>query len=181
MQKEFRHNTPLFSQYHDIKNKKWKTKGCGIVALKMILLYYKPDAKITTPQLISRAVTIGGFLKNVGWKHKELAKLSSGLGLYGKNFDWAQKTYNIAVKNLISFLRDGPVIASLKKNLRKKSGGHLVIITGFNKSFVFINDPNGRTAQTIQKRIPWQKFSLLWKRRIIVIRPQYITNQRKIK
>jgi len=163
--------TPLYSQYRDIKNKKWNEKACGITALAMACEYYCPDAKVSLPRLIAEGIRRKGYQKRVGWKHAPLAELCRLYGLQGKNFDFAKNSLSFARREFKRLLQTGPVIVSIWQNPKTRTGGHLATAVGYNRKSVFLNDPSGQTDRTIQKRIPWKTFDDVWKKRVIVILP----------
>lgn len=170
--------TPRYSQHRDVRNRRWKNRACGAVAFKMMCDHHRPDADISLPRIIARVASRGGYLRNVGWRHKELADAASLYGLRGKNFDWAHEPYPAARANLKALLRAGPTVLSVWRNPEKRSGGHLVTAVGFNASSVVIHDPDGRTPQEIRKRVPWPAFRMLWKQRAIAVRPERIAKRK---
>ena len=170
MQNVFR--TPFYSQYRDIKNKKWKKKACGIAALAMMCEYHRPQAEISLPRLITEGTKRGGYQKGVGWKHKALAELCGIYALRGKNFDLAKKPFSFSQKQLKASLRKGPVVVSVWRDPKKRSGGHLVTAVGFDTRSFLLKDPLERTDGAMQKRVTWKTFGNIWKKRMVVASPK---------
>lgn len=169
-----RFDVPGYSQHLDVKNLRWKRRSCGIVALKMAMDFHSPEKEnvLALSQLVREGFEARAYIKNVGWSHRELAKLATRHGLNGTNYDWFHETPPSAFKKLLRFLQRTPVIASIYRNLKPNSHGHLVIVTGFDNGVVFYNDPDSRTRKGIARKAPLRKFLNGWKRRIIVIHPR---------
>lgn len=160
--------TPLYSQYRDIKNKRWKARACGIAAFAMMCEYHHPERHISFPRLIREATQQKGYIPNIGWKHAALAACAGLYGLRGKNCDLANEPLFAAERTLKMFLKKGPVVVSTWRDHRRRTGGHLVTAVGFDASSILLNDPRGRTDRTIQRRVSWSDFRRMWKKRIIV-------------
>lgn len=164
---------PCYSQFLDIKNKSWRSTACGVVALKMVLDYFLRKNKRRAPaadRLMAAGITSGAYGgADMGWRHRGLAQMAAPLGLAGKNFDWWPKSPAEAYRLLVARLKTGPVIASIYKNFKPGSSGHLVVITGINNDIIFYNDPIAKNRQTIKRKISVEKFLAGWKRRIIVV------------
>lgn len=167
---------PLYSQFLDVKNKNWKRRTCGGVALKMVLDYWNDlgyDVKTPTIQtLIREGVKTRAYIRGIGWQHKGLIRLARRYGFNGKNFDWAKYDPSVAFQKLRRYLKSNPVLASIYKDLRPENSGHLIVLTGLKGSFVYYNDPASRTRKGISKRAGIQKFLKGWKRRIIIVYPE---------
>lgn len=165
-------DVPKYSQFLDVKNKHWRNKSCGIVALKSVLEYWK-GGSIDVNALMRRGVKHGAYLRGVGWKHAGLVLLAKQCGFRAKNFDWAKFPDRKAWKELEAKLGRGPVIASIYKNLKPKTSGHLVVITGIDRRFVHYNDPDSKTRKGIKRRASKNVFLRGWKKRIIVVLPPH--------
>jgi predicted double-glycine peptidase len=169
-----RFHVPAYSQYLDVKNRSWKRRSCGIVALKMALDFHAPKRaqKLTLSQLIKKGSRAGAYIRNVGWSHRGLARIAVRCGFQSRTYDWFRGLPGPAFKKLLRFLKRGPVIASMYRGLKPNASGHLVVVTGFKNGTVFYNDPDSRTRRGILRRAPLAKFLKGWKRRIIVVRPR---------
>lgn len=167
-----RFNVPAYSQYLDVKNRAWKRRSCGIVALKMVLDFFEPKrtGTRTLSRLIRARTRAHAYIPNVGWSHAGLARIAMRYGLKGKNYDWFRESSRSAFKKMIRFLKRGPVIASIYRNLNPNMHGHLVVITGFQKNIVYYHDPDSKARNAIPRKVPLKKFLRGWKRRIIVVR-----------
>ncbi|MFH0806257.1 MAG: C39 family peptidase [Candidatus Brennerbacteria bacterium] len=167
-----RFNVPAYSQYLDVKNRAWKRRSCGIVALKMVLDFLKPKHTVTRtfPRLIKARIRAHAYIRNVGWSHAGLARVAMRYGFKGKKYNWSSKTPKSASITMLRALKRGPVIASIYRNLKYGSSGHLVVVTGFEKNIVFYNDPDSKTRHAIPRKVPLTKFLKGWKQRIIVVR-----------
>ncbi|MFH1161915.1 MAG: C39 family peptidase [Candidatus Jorgensenbacteria bacterium] len=165
------------SQRFDVKNRFWRSRSCGIVALKMVLDFWHREGAIrrmppTIPSLVRLAHNRGAYIRSVGWSHRGLAMVAKHFGLAGQNYDWAKLTPTRAFPKLKKELRRGPVLASIYGNLDPKRHGHLVAITGIGKGVVLYLDPDSKTRSGIARRASVKKFLIGWKRRIIVAYPK---------
>ena len=167
-------NVPAYSQYLDVKNRAWKRRSCGIVALKMVMDHYEPRraAVRSLPRLTKRGVQMHAYVKNVGWSHRGLAQVAAHYGFRGRNYDWRNETAARAFARLHKHLKSGPVLASIYKNLKSNAHGHLVVVTGFRNGAVHYHDPASHTRRSIARRASLARFLKGWKRRIIVVRPR---------
>lgn len=162
---------PAYSQFLDVKDKKWQRRSCGIVVLKMILDFWGSGDKITADNLIKLGLKKNAYISGIGWRHKDLTLLSKNLGFKGKNYDWFKNKPKTAFKKLLPKLKKQPIIASICKNLNFGESGHLVVLAGFKNNHIFFNDPDSKTRKGIRKKASLKKFLNGWKRRVIVIYP----------
>jgi uncharacterized protein YvpB len=162
------YNVPLYSQIADISSVAWKQKGCGVADVAMIVEFYKP--KTTSVQkVLEEALASGAYQKNVGWKHDGLAALAVKHGLVGRTFDLSKLQKDIAFDQFKDLVKEGPVIASIHRGFNPKSPyGHLIVITGFDDTTVYYNDPGKHDGI---RKVPIADFVKGWKKRLIVIRP----------
>jgi hypothetical protein len=168
---------PRYSQYLDVRDERWRSRSCGIVALKMVLDYWHSVHPLRIPPptlaaLLRRAYAAGAYVRNVGWSHRGLAAGARSLGLAGRNFDWAALPPRAAFKKLLPLVHRGPVIASVYLDSRTREGGHLVVMTDVTRTHVRVLDPAAKSRTRIRSSITIPRFLLLWKRRVIVIRPR---------
>ncbi|MBI3486372.1 C39 family peptidase [Candidatus Daviesbacteria bacterium] len=138
----------------------WSKNGCGMACLKMILVH-KLNKNIPIFKLGEKCIEYGGFIEN--------KSSPDGLdGLFYKPFlNFIYKEFNLEgkiispmvleeiIENLVN---KNYVIASVSSQIRNPqsnptkigSGGHLVLITGFdfNKKVFYIHNPSGDTKFT---------------------------------
>ncbi len=160
-----------YSQFLDIKSRKWREKSCGIIALKSVLEYW--GEFVRAYKLIREGLKIKAYIPGIGWKHAGLASLATRHGFKAKNFDWFKKNDVFAWKNLTKKLKGGPIIVSIYKNLKPGTSGHLVVVTSIKNGFVHYNDPASRARRGVLKKASEKKFRRGWKKRIIVIYGKY--------
>lgn len=160
---------PVYSQFLDVKEKKWRSRACGIVALKMVLDFW--GIKKSADELIKLGLKKDAYIQGVGWKHKGLVLVAKKFGFKARNYDWYKDSYEVSFKKLLPKLKKYLVIASIYKNLKPGKSGHLVVLTGYENDQIFFNDPNSKTRGGIHKKVAAEKFLSGWKRRIIVIYP----------
>lgn len=162
-------DVPKYSQHLDVRDGDWKEKSCGIVAVKMVLDYWRmssPDCD----ELIKKGIEMDGFISGVGWKHKELSLLAKSFGVEAENFDWAKEEKDAAFKKLEDFLEKYPVVASIYSGFNPETkNGHLIVLTGMDDNFVHYNDPDSEGREEIAGKILIDKFLAGWKKRVIVI------------
>lgn len=185
---------PYYSQFKDTKRGDWKNKACGIVALKMVLDFYKKTSP-SIDELYKRGLEFGGYLKNVGWYHHSLARLAQKLGYQAVTRSWnipkqslkhlkkrGFRTKDIKIINQQQ-LREGiftlkdeldathPVIVSLPRSFTKGGLGHLVVLIGYDKNGFYINDPDDSERAGQKVSLNYEKFKKIWKKRAIFIYP----------
>ena len=165
-----RYRVPAYSQWLRIREKNWKPRSCGIIALAMLISYW--NKKIATKELVITSRRVGAYKKGIGWTHKGLVLTAKKYGLGGNNFDWANLDKKTALKNLKKKLARYPVIASIHHRFNPKKGGHLIVLTGIGKNWVFYNDPDAKKLSAVRKTVSLKKFLTGWKKRIVAIHPQ---------
>jgi len=144
----------------------WAWRSCGIISLQMILKGLRLTNK-DTMTLINEALETDGyeFSKDLGWKHKAIAKLA--------------KKYQLNAKT-IRFATIYDIIQNIKKNryviasLISPTGGHLCIFFGYkinNKGKItyYYHDPNNYQHAGKKISISNQKMSQVFKNKIIII------------
>lgn len=170
-----KHKLPKLSQFLDVKNKSWKNRSCGVVALMMVMQYY--DSKIKTSdisKIISRGYKNGHYLKGIGWRHDGLIKLAEQYGFSGKRMEF-KSVNKTTTKKLISLLKKSPLIVSVFSKFNPENGGgHLAVLCGYKKEnnqyTIFINDTDSKTRKGITKEMLLEDFLNGWKKRIIIIK-----------
>lgn len=160
------HKVPEFSQHLDVKEKEWKSRACGVTALKMLLEYNNSDSP-SIDELIKIGVEKDAYIPNIGWKHRELAEIARDFKLKSRNFDWANLAPEEAFKKLKSYFPENPVLASIYKDFDDRKGGHLIVLTGMENDTIFYNEPYAKKRQEIRRSVHKDKFMKGWKRRII--------------
>ena len=166
-------NVPYYSQRLDVRRRFWKSRSCGIVALKMAMDYLgqKKKSYVIEPadNLINKGVSFWGHSLKYGWFHDALLKIAWNKGFkksLRKECDEAGK------KNLLQY-----IVVNLKKgipvlvSLRIGESGHLVLLVGFSTKGFFYHDPDSKIRSKGRfKFVSFKKFLLKWKGRIIVIK-----------
>ncbi|MDD3679105.1 MAG: C39 family peptidase [Patescibacteria group bacterium] len=161
---------PHYAQYIDVDDDFWQSRSCGIVSLGMILDYYGIEVPIA--ELIKKGKELGGYIKNVGWKHDSIVDLAR---IYGFK---CNRTEEEKIENLLkSIEKDEPVIISIHKKFNTNNGGHLAVLTGYyynekdNELIgVYINDPIGFPYKFKNQFVKIETFMQGWKKRAIYIK-----------
>ncbi|MEK7465178.1 MAG: cysteine peptidase family C39 domain-containing protein [Patescibacteria group bacterium] len=166
------YSIPAYSQHLDIKDKKWRRRSCGVVAFKMVLDFWEKQTSPTFPELLKNGQKMKAYIRGVGWSHAGIAKLAKKYGFAGKNFDWFLKKSEWAFKKTRIFLKTGPVIVSIHKDLNPKKSGHLVVVTRITASRVYYLDPDAYARDNIRRVASKKRFLAGWKRRMIIVRPR---------
>lgn len=176
-----RYDVPFVSQYHDLADPEWQWRGCGIVALKMVLDYWhNQDERHQTVELNAlhrKGIDAGAYRENIGWTHKGLVQIAHDLGYESYNRDWAAngptpKSQEAAWEALALELRKGPVLASVYSGLEpSRGGGHIVVVAGEADGLVFLNDPEQREEREGRRALAVEVFQTAFKRRYVVVRP----------
>lgn len=168
------YEVPLHYQISEIKSIDWKQKGCGVASLAMLVDFYKPDDTASVQTLLEQGLRAGAFQKGVGWTHQGLANLAKKYGLVGTTYTLAGMKNGDAFPQFEKLLGDGPVIASIHRNFDpKNSAGHLVVVTGFDKDFIYYNDPGKHEGK---RKVAISDFLKGWKKSFIVVRLPADTN-----
>ena len=117
------------------------------------------------------------YVPPTGWSHWGLARLAEKYGLNGVVCDWTvdnehckKSGKKTAFAKLATELEKYPLMASIYKNPKNKTGGHLIVLTGYSKNKIFFNDPDAKKESNIRKTMGLKKFLASWKRKIIVIK-----------
>ena len=158
----------FYSQFTDILSPEWKKVGCGVTSLAMIIDYYKHDA-VSVNTLLKQGIESGAYQKNAGWTYSGLISLGNKYGLNGESYDLSSSNNKSSLEKFSTYLKDGPVIASIHYKFDPKSTiPHLVVITGIESDVIHYNDP---AAKVGGKTISTKDFMKGWKKRFIVVRP----------
>ena len=167
---------PSYSQYLDVPQPKWRGRSCGVVALKMVLDYWRKKTVEDSPTittLIRLGTSGNAYIKGVGWKHLGLVKMARRYRFRSKNYDWANEHHAVASKKLLLILRKQPIIASIYRNTKTKKGGHLVVLTGIRESDgkICMIDPAEKTRKREIRSVSLNAFTRSWKQRVIIVSP----------
>lgn len=136
------HGVPLYKQnnYKNVSygcgNTTLASGGCGIAATAMVLQFYgKKEA--TPPVLAQFSLSNGGRTCNAGTNHGFFPKVAKQYGMHNQN--------GISWDAAMSHLKKGhPVIVSGKGPPPFTSGGHYVVMTGFEpNNYIAVNDSAG--------------------------------------
>lgn len=159
---------PFYSQFKDIQSPTWQKVGCGVTSLAMVIGFYNPNV-VTVNTLLKEGIASGAYLQSAGWTYAGLIGLSEKYGLEGNSYDLGKSNSAAAFDELKTYLKDGPVIASVHYKFDPKSTiPHLVVINGLDNGMVNSNDP---AAKSGNREISVADFLKAWKKRFIVIRP----------
>ncbi len=160
---------PHYAQHVDVNENFWKDRSCGMVSLGMILDFYGKEIPID--QLVTEGKALGGYIKDVGWKHDTIIELAKKYG-----FESYRKEDENIEKALESIANDEPVIVSVYKNFDTNNGGHLAVLTGFYYNEegdeligVYINDPIGFPYKFKNQFVRIDTFMRGWKKRAIYV------------
>lgn len=177
-----RFDVPFVSQYEDLADPDWQWRGCGIVALKMVLdFWHRQDARNVTFELNNlhrKGTEAGAYREGIGWSHGGLVSLARELSYESYNRDWADKgptpkSAEQAWHALALELERGPVLVSVYSGLEPaRGGGHIVVVTGFENDLVYFNDPEQKDEQEGRRILARISFIRAFKRRYVIIRPQ---------
>ena len=162
---------PFYSQFENITLPYWRGKGCGVTDLAMVINYYQPGTT-TVDEILSRAIDADGYIKNIGWTYKSLIEVARQYKLEGSSYDWKKLSDEKAFEKLRTYLDDGPVIASVHYKFDPDNViPHLVVVTGFDGTDLYYNDP---ATDGGAKKISVGSFLKAWKKRLVVIRPPQV-------
>lgn len=133
----------LINQTTDTGDEKWSRNSCGICAIKMLMVFKKPElTDVPIMTLVNQALEMDGYIENVGWKHQVLVDLA---GRYGVAADFQKDFYNtpekkkVGIKFINEKLKTGtPVAVSILKEFNIPRSAHLVVIEGPVKFGPFI-------------------------------------------
>ena len=173
---------PYYSQYLDVDDPQWKARSCGIVCLKMVMDYYKPDNRKII-DLVNEGVAKGGYCQ-YGWIHNVLVKMANERGLMASRKEYKsqddkerKKLERAAIKEITSCLKDNqPVIVSAVRNFSETDKFHLVVLTGFEKKGrgiggFYYNDPDSQSREEGKNKfVPIDVFKKHWRKMAIYVK-----------
>ena len=70
---------PYYSQHEDVKDEYWKPRACGVVCLKMVLDFLKPD-EISVNDFVLLANDKKAYGEH-GWVHQGLIDVAKDFGV----------------------------------------------------------------------------------------------------
>jgi hypothetical protein len=105
----------------------WDSRACGVACAAMVIEFLTGE-HVATHTLLHQGRALGAYSPR-GWVHAGLAQL---LGIRGVGAEALPVKPDGLSTFLISALHDGPVIASVARNLPTDGsrGGHLTLVTG---------------------------------------------------
>jgi hypothetical protein len=156
-------DVPYYSQIDSNSelNSYWQRRSCGILALKMVIDFYRMQDKqppVDTAELFEKAMACGGVNEAGNWYHSTIvrtayeydllawrrrwAKAESDWEVFraeGVNEDslklWEQQSRLDSLYSLTSSITRGwPVIVSVARDFDEVDKPHLVVVTGFKSN-----------------------------------------------
>ena len=155
-------DVPFYSQLDDSHglDEYWKTRSCGIFALKMVLDYWRTAQglePISAKELLSASDVLNGRNDRAGWLHATIVMVARQYGFIAWRRGWmlssdgrrrfaaegaGERTLEIidsqhreeAYPTLVSALDKGyPVIVSVARNFSEVHKPHMVVLTGVRR------------------------------------------------
>lgn len=152
-------------------------RACGIVALKMVLDFYRKDIPATM-ELINSCEKAGGYGKS-GWFHDAIISLAKSFGFeaYRKEKMDAES----GTEEIVNFLKEGkPVLISAVKYILAQTKFHMVVATGFEEkdgvlTGIYYHDPEATDKDKGQHVfVDINTFKREWRKMAIFISPRAI-------
>lgn len=171
---------PFISQYASLPPE-WASRGCGLVALKIVLDYWhgedERNQSIPLFELLERGLASGAYLKGIGWRHAGLAHIATELGYEAFNRDLPKEQEEITAEKAMEVLKadveKGPVLVSIWKNFDpQQKGGHFVVIHDISDGVVRLVDPEKENEAEGRMDIPKALFIRGFKLRSICLIPK---------
>lgn len=185
-------NVPYYSQHLDVEDKKWKSRACGIVCLKIVMDYY---GRKTPPidDLIKEMEFINGF-GDFGSEHEPLVMIARNYGLHAyrqefkslindhinkkvKKSSHEDRLVEEGLNKIIRKLANNqPIIVSAVKNFSESEKFHLVVLVGLEKEGeeikgFYYNDPAAfERSEGMHKFVPIETFKKHWRKMAIYVR-----------
>ena len=172
---------PAFISQYATLPPEWGSRGCGLVALKIVLDYWHAiDAQHQTlplPQLLAEALKDGAYLNGVGWTHSGLASQGNKLGYVSFNRDLPKEHEGMSDSDALDMLKHavqgGPVLVSVWKGFDPaQKGGHIVVVHEIADGFVRLIDPEKENEAEGYVLMPIEQFGKGFKQRFICLSPK---------
>lgn len=109
--------------------------GCGPTCLSMALYYLTGNAGITPDSVAAYSVASGYYVPGAGTAWKLLTDLPAKYGVRVSEPDWSEQTFKSA-------LDQGKIIICSMRPGDFTSGGHFIVLYGYDEEGFMINDPN---------------------------------------
>ncbi len=183
-------NVPYHSQLADVSDPAWRERACGIVALFMVLQFFRKDISVVPDDLITEGLAIGAH-NDHGWIHDGLVALARNHGVHAYREEFKSRLFDRVAKiitlnpteetltesgmtKIIKTLRSGaPVIVSVLGRFTEGGEYHLVPLVGFEEkdgkiSGFYYHEPNAKSEkegafQFVEKETLkrfWRKFAI---------------------
>ena len=160
---------PIYSQHLDVSDKHWRSRACGIVALKTVMDPLHPEVPCID-DLLKIGVAMGAYDERDGWILQGLAKTAKRFNLQAVPLDLSNKSEEDAIRQLKDVLAAGPCVISVYKDFDRKNGGHLIVGIEIVGQRIFYNDPNSHRRGSVFRRRGLKSFCAGWRRRLIIVR-----------
>jgi len=89
------HDVPFVSQYADLGDHEWRSRGCGIASLAMVLGYWHlrdpANRTMSVDELLRTGLEAGAYRQGIGWTHAGLLGVATALGYDGRTGDHAER------------------------------------------------------------------------------------------
>jgi predicted double-glycine peptidase len=177
-------DVPFYAQ-HEIVDKDGHL-SCGIVCVKMVIDFAGgKDGEIH--DLIEEANIVGGKEK-AGWKHETLIRVlrNHGILAYSQEFKSHDIDLNseqgaenreqtkifraLGIEKIKGSIDYGfPVIASVKPEFNGNPENHIVLIVGYDKDTLYVQDPQRKGQEKDPMPVSIEKFLEYWKNLTIFV------------
>lgn len=132
----------LVNQMLDTGDEKWNKHSCGICALKMLMVFKKPELQnIPVMTLLNQALNVNGYVEDIGWRHQALVDVAA---LYGMSLSFQKEFFDTpekkkeGIKVINEKLMLAPIAASVLKEFNIPNSAHLVVVEGLVKIGPFV-------------------------------------------
>ncbi|MCG2695160.1 C39 family peptidase [Candidatus Parcubacteria bacterium] len=174
-------DVPYYSQYEDVKDEYWKPRACGVVCLKMVLDYIKPD-KILVNDFVLLANEKGAYGES-GWIHQGLIDVAKSFGVNLKRKEFKsedkneeEKLLEQGIREIVFSLKENkPVLISTIKKWNEEKKFHMIVLVGFKKGFFknlkgfYYNDSDYKNCEGKHLFVDIKTFKKYWRRLAIFV------------
>lgn len=172
-------SVPYYSQYRDVTNPEWQSRGCAIACLKMALDFEAPNFNTTIPtldELIQDGIDIKAFSKE-GWLHKGIVFLSHNHGIpaYQEEFRsmdgrLAKGLVAVGYQKLLKRLEEGKTaIVSIEKGFEEGGSFHQVLLVGHEGENFLYHEPEAKDNTGSFRQIGDDDFLAHWRHLAIFV------------